>query len=169
VAVLVALVLAGGYLAFDRPGSGAARSPGGRQSPSGQPTGGTHHRTTTRNRAVVPTFAPRASGRIRGVRLGTTGDCRVGGLCQVRVTVQMTPAALSQTIGWRVGVVGLCSHLRVWTPLAAVTSLPGWTHVYATSTLRIPAGQPVALVAVTSTPERAQSPPDRLAGSGPRC
>jgi hypothetical protein len=169
VVVLVALVLTGGYLALNRPGSGSTRSPGGRQPSAGQPSSGTHHRTTTRHRSVVPTFAPRASGRIRGVTLGTAGDCRAGGPCQVRVTVQMTPAALSQTIGWRVGVVGVCSHLRAWTPLITVTSQPGWTHVYATSTVRVPAGQAVALVAVTSTPDRAQSAPDRLAGSGPRC
>lgn len=170
-AVVVCLLVAvGGYLVLGRPGSGTATGdqPPGRTHPPPR-SSQTHHRAGTHPRTVVPALAHPSSGRVRGVALQRTGPCRSGASCTVRVTVQVTPAAFVQTVGWRVGVLRSCSRHFTWSPVTTVAAQPGWTRVYADSTVLVPAGHPADIVAVTSTPARAQSSPLHLVSAAPRC
>lgn len=164
------VVLVGGYLAVVRPWSGGGRgdrATGPQPSePSSKPPS---HAARTPQRTLVPVLAPPKAGRVTGVHLQQAGPCQPGAPCPVRVTVDLAPTGVSQAIGWRVGVVQECTRHVTWSALTTVTAQPGWTRVYAGSSVRIPTGHPVALVAVTGTPARAQSPPDRLTSSAPRC
>jgi hypothetical protein len=160
------VVLAGGYLALGRPGtdSDTPKPPQAAKhstKPSNAPV--THHR------AVVPTVAQPSAGGVTGVALQRLAPCRPSAVCPVRVTVSLSPAAVTQNVGWRVGVVRPCARHLTWSPITTVTAQPGWTHVYASSSVHIPVGHPYALVAVTTSPARAQSPPDRLTASAPVC
>ena len=50
-----------------------------------------------------------------------------------------------------------------------VTAQAGWTTVYASSSVRVPKGRSLALIALTTTPARAQSPPVPVAGASLHC
>jgi hypothetical protein len=163
------LVLAGGYVALGRPDLGGPSDPAPRTPHSAAKTPPKSHHHTTHQQPAVPVLAQRTSGSVTGVSLQRMGACSPGGLCPVQVTVNLAPAAVTETVGWRVGVVQACTRQVTWSLPQAVTAQPGWTHVYASSSVQIPADHPFALVAVTSSPDRAQSPPVRLATPAPHC
>jgi hypothetical protein len=170
-AVVCLVVLVGGWLAMGRPGlpSSHGSPPAHRPHTSARSTPAHHHARGTHTRPVVPALAPSSAGSVTGVQLQRLGQCQPGGLCPVRVTVDLTGSTASQAVAWRVGAVRECTRHVTWSAPTGVTAQPGWTHVYAGSTVQIPVGHPIALVAVTSSPGRAQSPPDRLSGSPPHC
>lgn len=164
------LVLAGGYVALGRPHLGISSDPAPSTPHSAAKTPPkSHHHDATHQQSAVPVLAQRTSGRITGVSLQRLGVCQPGGLCPVQVTVNLAPAAVTEAVGWRVGVVQACTRQVTWSLPKDVTAQPGWTHVYASSSVQIPADHPFALVAVTNSPDRAQSPPVRLATSAPHC
>jgi hypothetical protein len=68
-----------------------------------------------------------------------------------------------------VGTVRSCRSGITWSPPTSVTAQPGWTTVYASSSVPVPRGRSLALVALSSAPARAQSPPVPVAGSVQRC
>lgn len=163
------LAVVGGYLAYGRLGQGPGADPAAHHAHAGTPTGAKHHHAPAHPHATVPVIAPHQAGRITGVDLQRLNSCAPGALCGVRVTVAFTPAALTQMIGWRVGVVQPCTQHVTWSTVTSVAAQPGWTKVYAPSSVKIPPGHPFALVAVTSTPAHAQSNPAMLTSSVPRC
>jgi hypothetical protein len=172
VAGVVCLVVFGGiWLAMGRPG--LARSTGApaahHHHPSAPSASAHHHARGTHAQPVVPVLAPSSAGSVTSVQLQRLGACQPGGLCPVRVTVNLTGSTASSAVAWRVGAVQECTRHVTWSAPTGVTAQPGWTHVYAGSTVQIPVGHPVALVAVTSSPGRAQSSPDRLSGSPSHC
>ena len=85
------------------------------------------------------------------------------------VTVHLRPAATTQSVTWRVGAARLCRSGIAWSPPVAMTAQPGWTTVYASSSVRVPPGRSLALVALTTAPARAQSPPVPVTGSSLGC
>jgi hypothetical protein len=163
------LVLVGGYLALNRPGSGTGSGDQAAGPQASGPSTKQHQQPAAHPRPLVPVFAPPKAGRVTGVALQRSGPCRPGGSCAVQVTAHLAPSTVSQTIAWRVGVVRACTRQVTWSSPATVTAQPGWTRVYAGSFVRIPSGHPVALVAVTGSPARAQSPPIRLTPTTSRC
>ena len=176
--IVLVLALVGAYLFLRGPGSGMLDSlRGGDSNPSG-----THrparshppaqHRTghaATHHRKAFPALAAHSSGRIRGVVLQKNTSCRPGTACGVTVTVQLAPAGVSQVVGWRVGVARRCVRRMAWSPETTVTAQPGWTRVFASSSVLIPKGKSLALVALTSTPKHAQSRPAPVAGASLHC
>ena len=85
------------------------------------------------------------------------------------VTVRFRPASTSRTIGWKVGAARVCKPGITWSRPVTVTAQPGWTTVYASSSVRVPKGRPLALTALTTTPARAQSRPVPVTGSSLQC
>jgi hypothetical protein len=166
------LVLAGGYYALGAPGLGSASGhhPAHHRPASAPPTRTHHPKPAAKpSPAVVPRLAGPSAGSVTGVQVQRLAPCPAGSLCPVRVTVNLTPATSAQLVGWRVGAVRECTRHVTWSPVTSVTAQPGWTRVYAGTSVQIPAGHPIALVALTTTPARAQSPPQRLAATAPRC
>ncbi|HET7518958.1 MAG TPA: hypothetical protein VFN05_14975, partial [Actinomycetes bacterium] len=117
----------------------------------------------------VPALAGRHAGPITGVTLQKTGTCKPGALCPVKVTVHFRPAATSHPVGWKVGAARLCKRGINWSAPTTVTAQPGWTTVFASSSVRVPKGRSLALIALTTTPARAQSGPVPVTGSSLRC
>lgn len=118
---------------------------------------------------ALPALAGRHAGPITGVVLQKIGECRPGGVCQVKVTVRFRPASSTQSVGWKVGAARLCERGIAWSPRTTVTAQPGWTTVYAHSSVRVPKDRSLALLALTTTPARAQSRPVPVTGSSLRC
>jgi hypothetical protein len=177
VALVVAAVLAvSGYVLLGGPGSDVVGSLGGEDNPAApdttapdQPAKQPAKEPKPDRAQAVPTVAPRQAGPITGVALEKTGSCRPGSLCPVTVTVSFRPASTSRTIGWKVGSARVCKPGITWSGPVTVTAQPGWTTVYASSSVRLPKGRQLALTALTTTPARAQSRPVPATGSSLQC
>ncbi len=176
VLVLAAVLAVSGYVVLRGPGVGFVESLG----PGGDPTAPATTAPTTpsqqaakqprlRRAQPVPTLAGRQAGPVTGVSVQKAASCKPGSLCPVRVTVHFRPASTTQSVSWKVGAARVCKRGITWSPPTTVTAQPGWTTVYADSSVRVPPGRSLALVALTSTPARAQSRPIPVAGSSLRC
>lgn len=163
------VVLRGPGLAFFDSVGNAAQPAGPDPSSSARPSDKSAQQPRPHRRQAVPTLASRQAGRITGVAVQRTGSCRPGSLCPVTVTVHLRPASTSQPVTWRVGAARLCTRGVSWSPPITVTAQPGWTTVYAASSVRVPDGRSLALVGLTSAPARAQSRPVPVLGSSLHC
>jgi hypothetical protein len=177
VLVVLAVALTGGYLVLRGPGSGLLDARGGGSDQTGQRASGPSHvrqgqqagHPAPRHAQPYPALAAHSAGRVRGVVLQDTGGCRPGAACIVNVTVDLAPAAASQVIGWRIGAVQQCVRRVSWSPETTVTAQPGWTRVFASSSVQVPRGRSLALFALTSTPTHAQSRLVPVAGTARHC
>lgn len=152
----------------DGTGAAAREDRGTTTTPSGSGAKASQKKATPPARGVA-TMAPRQAGQVTGVQVQKVGACTPGAPCPVTVTVHLRPSASTQSVVWRVGAARLCSTGTTWSQPVAVTAQPGWTTVYASSSVAVPPGRSLALVALTSAPARAQSPPVPVAGSSPGC
>ena len=177
VALVVAAVLAvSGYVLMGRPGFNKIPFIGGGdhqaksgQTPSTQHANNAAHKPKPHHRPAVATMAPRHAGAITGVKLVKVHGCKPGAFCPVKVTVHFHQSSTARPIGWKVGVARLCKPGLTWSAHTAVTTQAGWTKTWAHSTVRIPKGKSLALVAMTTTPARAQSQPVPVTGSSLHC
>jgi hypothetical protein len=177
VALVVAAVLAvGGYVVLGGPGSdivgslGQGGTPAAPETTAPDPPDTEPAKKPRADRAqAVRTVAPRRAGAITGVALEPTGACRPGSVCAVTVTVRFRPASTSRTIGWKVGAARVCKPGIAWSGPVTVTAQPGWTTVYASSSVRVPRGRSLALTALTTTPARAQSRPVPVGDTSLQC
>jgi hypothetical protein len=177
VALVVAAVLAvSGYVLIGKPGFNKIPFIGGgdNQAKSGQTPSTQHankaaHNPKPHHRPAVATMAPRHAGAITAVKLVKVHGCKPGAFCPVKVTVHFHHSSTARPIGWKVGVARLCKPGLTWSAHTAVTTRAGWTKTWAHSTVRIPQGQSLALVAMTTTPARAQSQPVPVTGSSLHC
>lgn len=174
--LLVVAVVGSGYVLTrrgDDASAGADRPDPAPASPTGKGSAGDSQepagRASSRPRPRVQTLAPRQAGVVTGVELQPAGDCTPGALCAVTVTALFRPAATAQAVTWRVGTATSCNGSVSWSPPVSVTAQPGWTRVYASSSVQVPRRPAVALVATTTAPARAQSPPVPVTGSSLRC
>ena len=175
--LLVAAVLAvSGYVVVGGSGSDIVGSLGREDSPAApdpttpeQPAEKPAKKPDQDRAQAVRSVAPRQAGAVTGVALERNGSCRPGSLCPVTVTVRFRPASTSRTIGWRVGAARGCRPGIAWSGPVTVTAQPGWTTVYASSSVRVPKGRRLALTAVTTTPARAQSRPVPVANASLQC
>lgn len=178
-ALALALVIAGGYLLWRGPGSGwyddlRGNNDNNAATTNQQPP--THHKGQqqtghhgTHHSGTFPTLAAHSAGRVQGVTLQKINGCAPGTACGVTVTVHLTAASVSQPISWKVGVARGCTRPQTWSPVTTVTAQPGWTRVFASSSVQIPQGRSFALVALTSSPSHAQSQPIPVAGTPLHC
>ncbi len=177
IALVVAAVLAvSGYVVLGGPGSDIVSSLGRNDTPAAPDT--TSPDTPTKEPAKKPKpdrtqavtkLAPLQAGAITGVALQKAGVCQPGALCPVTVTVHFRPATTSRSIGWKVGAAQVCKPGITWSAPVTVTAQPGWTTVYASSSVRVPKGRALALTALTTTPAQAQSRPVPVAGASLQC
>ena len=168
--VVVTLVVGSGFVVL--------RDPGGEDAgalvddPAAGPTRTPRDddpRPATRSRPAAATLAARQSGQVDGVTVEPGPGCRPGAPCSVLTTVRLTPAPTTRSVVWRVGTARWCGGAVTWSAPVTVTAQPGWTRVYATSSVTAAAGRSVALVALTTAPSRVQSPPVATAGRLPAC
>lgn len=171
--VLLAVAVAGsGYVVLRDPGGGTAGAvarDATATAPSTVVGDDPARRPPVRPRPRAGTLAPRRAGAITGVEVVRSTTCTPGAPCPVTTTVRLSPAPTSRTVVWRVGTARWCGAGITWSPPLTVTARPGWTSVYADSSVAVPSGRSLALVAVTSAPDRVQSPPVPLTGSSLRC
>jgi len=83
--------------------------------------------------------------------------------------VHLRPASTTRVVGWKVAAARLCKRGTAWSPTTTMTARPGWTTVYAHSSVRVPKGRSLALIALTTTPARAQSRPVAVTGTSLLC
>jgi hypothetical protein len=175
--LLVAVALAGsGYVAFrdtDTGDGGASGRDSSRAAPTTTAPPGSSTKPTrqarSRARADVGSIAGRQAGAITGVAVEKAGSCTPGASCPVTVTVRVRSAPTTQPVVWRVGTARSCGSRVTWSGPVTVTAQPGWTSVYASSSVPVPERRSPVLVALTTVPARAQSPPVPVAGSSLRC
>jgi hypothetical protein len=173
---LAVLVGIGAYVLLSNRGGDTIASPGRGQHAGGQRK---HHgaqesktgakRPSGHRQPVVPALAGRHAGPVTGVALQRTGSCRPAAPCPVRVTVHFRPPSTTQPVTWRVGTVHACKRGVTWSAPVTVMAQPGWTTVYASSSVPVPKGRALVLTALTTTPARAQSPPVPVDGSALHC
>jgi hypothetical protein len=173
--LLVVAVAGSGYL-LTRPADDA--SAGADRPRTAAPTGKadadtssskTEGQGSAQPRPRVEALAPRSAGAITGVELQPGSGCAPGALCAVTVTARFRPAPSAQVVTWRVGTATSCQGRPSWSAPISVTAQPGWTRVYASSSVQVPRRPAVALVATTTAPARAQSSPVPVTGSSLRC
>lgn len=166
IALVWAAVVAAPHLRV-RPPTGAARptpSAGARPTPTAVPTAP----ATAPGVRPVPALAPATAGPITAVEIQPLqGACDPGAQCAVQVTVRLQPQPAAVDVRWSLRTIDRCTGASSTLPGASVTALAGWAYVYGTSWPTLPAGHPLALVAVTDTPAAAASPPVLAGGSGP--
>ena len=176
VLVLAAVLVGSSYVLLRGPGVGIVGSFGRGIHPAAptttgpaQPSKKPADRLQPHHRQAVPALAGLHTGAITGVAVQKTGSCKPGALCPVKVTVRFRPAATAQPIGWKVGAARLCKRGITWSAPTTVTAQAGWSTVFAHSSVRVPHGRSFALIALTTTPARAQSRPVPVTGSTLHC
>lgn len=174
VLLLTAALAASGYVVLREPDAGSSGAldrdrrqaePTAPAAPSREPAG----RQRPDPRPDVTALADRSSGPITAVEVAGATACTPGTPCPVTVTVRFRPAATTQPVVWRVGAARSCGSPVTWSGPVTVTAQPGWTSVFAGSSVPVPEGRSPVLVALTTAPARAQSPPAPVAGSSLRC
>jgi len=179
VLVVVAALGVSGYALLHDPGGDKGVGADGRDGRGGRGTAPNKaaqkpakHKTehpSSHPPQTVPALAERQAGPITGVALQKTGSCTPDALCPVKVTVHFRPASTAHAVDWKVGAARLCKGGVTWSAESSVTAQPGWTSVYAYSSVRVPDGHSLALVALTTTPARAQSRPVPVTGRTLQC
>lgn len=177
------VVLGGGYLVartqidsvanhlLHRQAATASETAG--RSPAAQPTGTASRppkRTVqARTPAPVPSLGPAAAAPINGVSVRALGPCRTGAACTVRVTISIAYAPVLQHSTWTLEAVDRCTGVRTQLAAGAMIAEPGWTDIYTSQTVRLPAAKALGLVALTNTPTRAASEPLKVPPTGASC
>ena len=173
VVLVLAAVLAGsGYVVFGGPVVGILESLGRGSQPAAPATTApapTSKQSQPHRGRAVPALAARHAGPITGVAVHKTARCRPAALCPVTVAVHLRPASTTRAVSWKVGSARLCKRGIAWSPRTTVTARPGWRTVYARSSVRVPMGRSLALIALTVAPARAQSRPVPVTGSPRHC
>jgi hypothetical protein len=100
---------------------------------------------------VVPP-APAAAGTITAVDLRAVEPCTPGAGCQFRIQVVLQPRPEPQTVSWTFQVVDRCTHETTTAPGGTVTVRPDGDRADAVSTVAVPPGDALAVLALTSGP-----------------
>ena len=103
--------------------------------------------------------APAAAGTVATVDLRPLGRCAPGAACTVRLLVRLVPSPGPQVVTWSYEVVDRCTGTSVTAPGGTVTVPPPAGRAIAVGVVALPPSQGVAVVAVTSGPAVAASPP----------
>ena len=173
--ILAGVLVGGAYVGLRRDVGIHWPFGGGSHSAAPAPAAPTHPSKKPANQPrqhrpqAVPALAGRHAGPITRVEVQKAGRCEPGAVCPVKVTVHFRAASTTRSVAWKVGAARLCTRAITWSAPTTVTARPGWTTVYAHSSVRVPKGHRLALVALTTTPARAQSRPVRITPSALRC
>lgn len=105
---------------------------------------------------VVPP-EPTAAGPIERVDLRPVQPCAPGTACALRTQVVVHPQAGPQPVAWDLRIVDRCTGAAVTVPGGSLTVPPGSDRADAVSTVALPDGGALAVVAVTTAPATAAS------------
>ncbi|HEV7187560.1 MAG TPA: hypothetical protein VGN28_06650 [Blastococcus sp.] len=103
--------------------------------------------------------APAAAGNVAAVDLRPLARCAPGAACTVRLLVRLVPTPGPQVVTWSFVVVDRCTGTSVTAPGGTVTVPPPADRAIAVGVVALPPSHGVAVVAVTSGPAVAASPP----------
>jgi hypothetical protein len=170
--VVPAVLAASGYLAVGGSVAGIVGSHGAHGNPTApggaapsDPAAKVARRARPQHANGLLAVAPLRHGPITSVAVQESGPCAPGALCRVTVTVHFRPSSTARPVVWKVGTARGCTRAITWAAPTSVTALAGWSTVYATSSVRIPLGRSLSLIALTTAPDRARSRPVPISGS----
>jgi hypothetical protein len=110
--------------------------------------------------ATLPTFAPQAQGTIKSVGLSVNGGCAVGGSCALEVTLNFTKAASDTDYAWTFKAFDPCTGTTTDVGTGHFTARAGWNQIISDRAVALPSARgQLQLVAVTTSPDQAESPP----------
>jgi hypothetical protein len=121
--------------------------------------GSTHAVARTSADPAVPAAAPASAGPVTGVDLRALSPCAPGSACSVRLLVRLDPGAGQQVVTWTYRIVDRCTGATTMAPGGSMALPPRGRRAAAVTTVALPAGQGLALIAVTQEPAVAASPP----------
>ncbi len=109
--------------------------------------------------AALPALGPASTTTVSRIAApAVVAGCTTGGACTVTVRVFL-PAHGTENVAWSLAVVDRCTGAVTRATGGSVLALPQYQFVFDASTITLPAGRPVAVIAVTSAPSTAASPP----------
>jgi hypothetical protein len=103
------------------------------------------------------------------VSLQPQSSCRPGTTCAVTVKVNLTPSTTTRQISWQFEVIDRCTGKVTGLSGGVLRAEPGWDAPYATTSVQLPAGRALAVVAKTTTPTQAASKPLLAPAGGGSC
>lgn len=164
--LLTAAVIAGGLLLLGAAGvlgwsTAGHRPPAGTAARSAPPTPRT---AASASPAALPSLPP-ASGPIRSVAETPQSTCEPGRTCRIEVDVHFVKTDAPVVISWQFELVDSCTSDATYVQGGSVKALKGWVHVVGDTDLALPAGHPLAIVAITTAPSQASSPPLLITGA----
>jgi hypothetical protein len=158
VAILVLLAIGGGIFLATRGGTTTGgtptSSPSSKQSPKASPT------PTIAGPQAVPPYAPASAAPITSVAFQPEPDtsCQLNGACKVSVEIKFSTPQ-SGNIAYTLKFFDRCTGKTTDLPGNGFTP-PGFTTVdITTANVQLPPAKSAGLVAVTTTPSVAASPP----------
>jgi hypothetical protein len=117
-----------------------------------------------------PVEAPPSAGGIAAVRLApATAPCLPAAGCALQVGVDLLPHSAVTTLRVVLRLVDRCTGTVSEVALPPLRVAPGAASAEAVITVRVPAGPAPAIIALTTSPARAASPPLLVAPYLPTC
>lgn len=108
----------------------------------------------------IPGMAPPSGGGVESVDLSVVrGPCVPGSTCKLSVQVNLAPRSGDEQVDWVLVFFDRCSGLSAEQPGASILAIPEWSFVYQRWWVTMPAGPPLAVIALTTAPARTQSSP----------
>ena len=125
--------------------------------------------TTSAPRRSAPVLAPPAAGAIRAVDLRALRPCAGGSPCELTVVVGTRRDDAPLRVAWEVEAFDRCSHARATVGKDAATVARGQSEDLELQTVTLPRWSSLDLVALTTSPAEAASPPLPVPPSGASC
>jgi hypothetical protein len=129
---------------------GSATPPSQAATPTGQPLIAP---------GPVPVPAPGATGAVNGVDLRALQPCSAGTTCSVRVLMHLQEQPQPLTVRWAFQLADRCTGTQITVPGGEVSVASRQTDVSVVAAVPLPASRALAVIAVTSAPASAASPP----------
>ncbi len=110
--------------------------------------------------ALIPVLASRSGGDIENIDLSVViGPCMPGSACKLSVQVNLAPRSADEEVDWVLVFFDRCSGQSIEEAGASILATPDWSFVYERQWYTMPAGNSVAVIALTTAPVRTQSSP----------
>jgi hypothetical protein len=113
----------------------------------------------TSTTGTLPTYAPPAQGTIKSVGLAANGGCAVGSSCGLEITLNFTKAAADTDYAWTFKSFDPCTGTTTDLATGHFTAKAGWVQIISDRSVKLPSARgQLYIVAVTTSPDQAQSP-----------
>jgi hypothetical protein len=107
---------------------------------------------------------PATDGPIKSVAETPQSTCEPGSRCRIEVDVHFVKTDSPLVVTWQFELVDSCTSEVTYVDGSSVKALKGWVHVVGDTDVTLPAGHPLAVVAVTTEPSHAASAPLLVTG-----